>query len=192
MTEGALATIGLAILQAAGMLALAPLLRGLIKKMKATLQMRQGPPLLQVYYDLAKLLRKEPVRSETASWLYVAGPRMYFATAVAATTLVPVWMAAAPLEAAGGVLALVGMLALGRFFLATAALDTGSPFGGMGASREMTIAALAEPALMLGLFTVALVGRVPESRRARQGPARSRGDLPSQRHPRTGRACSSW
>jgi formate hydrogenlyase subunit 4 len=124
--------------------------------MKATLQTRQGPPLLQVYYDLAKLLRKEPVRSATSSWLYVAGPRMYFATAVAATTLVPVWMAAAPLEAAGGVLALVGILALGRFFLATAALDTGSPFGGMGASREMTIAALAEPALMLGLFTAAL------------------------------------
>ena len=156
MTEGALAAIGLAVLQAAGMLALAPLLRGLIKKMKAALQTRQGPPLLQVYYDLAKWLRKEPVRSDTASWLYVAGPRMYFATSVAATTLVPVWMAAAPLEAAGGVLALVGILALGRFFLATAALDTGSPFGGMGARREMTIAALAEPALMLGLFTAAL------------------------------------
>ena len=156
MTESVLPVIGLAVLQAAGMLALAPLLRGLIKKMKATIQTRQGPPLWQVYYDLAKLLRKEPVRSETASWLYVAGPRMYFATAVAATTLVPVWMAAAPLEAAGGVLALVGILALGRFFLATAALDTGSPFGGMGASREMTIAALAEPALMLGLFTAAL------------------------------------
>ena len=156
MTEDALARIGLAAAQAAAMLALAPLLRGLIKKMKAALQMRQGPPLLQVYYDLAKLLRKEAVRSATSSWLYVAGPRMYFATAVVATTLVPVWIAAAPLEAAGGVLALVGILALGRFFLATAALDTGSPFGGMGASREMTIAALAEPALMLGLFTAAL------------------------------------
>ena len=156
MIESALAPIGLAALQAAAMLALAPLLRGLIKKMKAALQMRQGPPLLQVYYDLAKLLRKEAVRSATSSWLYVAGPRMYFATAVVATTLVPVWIAAAPLEAAGGVLALVGILALGRFFLATAALDTGSPFGGMGASREMTIAALAEPALMLGLFTAAL------------------------------------
>lgn len=156
MTGNAFALVALAALQAAAMLALAPLLRGLIKKMKAALQMRQGPPLLQVYFDLAKLLRKEPVRSATASWLYVAGPRMYFATAVVATTLVPVWIAAAPLEAAGGVLALVGILALGRFFLATAALDTGSPFGGMGASREMTIAALAEPALMLGLFTAAL------------------------------------
>ncbi len=152
----ALPPIGLAVLQAAGMLAVAPLLKATIKKMKARLQNRQGPPLLQGYYDLAKLLRKEPVRSETASWVYVAGPCVYFAAAVAATTLVPVLIAAAPLEAAGGILLLVGTLALGRFALATAALDTGSPFGGMGASRDMTIAALAEPALMLGLFTSAL------------------------------------
>jgi formate hydrogenlyase subunit 4 len=138
------------------MLAIAPLLKAVIKKMKARLQNRQGPPLLQVYYDLAKLLRKETVRSETATWIYVAGPRVYFAAAIAATTLVPVLMAAAPLEAAGGILLLVGTLALGRFALATAALDTGSAFGGMGASRDMTIAALAEPALMLGLFTSAL------------------------------------
>jgi len=103
-----------------------------------------------------ELLRKETVRSETASWVYVLGPRVYFAAAVAATTLVPVLVAAAPLEGAGGILGLVGILALGRFALAAAALDTGSPFGGMGSSREMTIAALAEPALMLGLFTSAL------------------------------------
>ena len=139
-----------------GLLAVAPLLKAVIKKMKARLQNRQGPPLLQGYYDLAKLFRKELVRSETASWVYVAGPRVYFAAAVAATTLVPVLIAAAPLEAAGGILLLVGTLALGRFALATASLDTGSPFGGMGASRDMTIAALAEPALMLGLFTSAL------------------------------------
>ena len=143
-------------LQVAGMLAVAPLLKTVIKKMKARLQSRLGPPLLQGYYDLAKLLQKSPIRSEAASWIYVAGPRVYFAAAVAATTLVPVWLAAAPLEAAGGILLLVGTLALGRFALATAALDTGSPFGGMGASRDMTIAALAEPALMLGLFTSAL------------------------------------
>ncbi len=154
--HSALGAIVVALLQAAGMLAMAPLLRAVIKKMKARLQNRQGPPLLQGYYDLAKLLRKEPVRSEDASWVYVAGPRVYFAAAVAATTLVPVLVAAAPLEAAGGILLLVGTLALGRFALATAALDTGSPFGGMGASRDMTIAALAEPALLLGLFTSAL------------------------------------
>ena len=144
------------VLQTAGMLAAAPLLKIAIKKMKARLQNRQGPPWRQGYYDLAKLLRKEAVRSETASWIYVAGPRVYFAATIAATTLVPVVVSAAPLESAGGILLLVGTLALGRFALATAALDTGSPFGGMGASRDMTIAALAEPALMLGLFTSAL------------------------------------
>ena len=156
MTIDALGTTALAALHAAGMLAVAPLLKTVIEKMKARLQNRQGPPLLQGYFDLAKLLRKEPIRSETASWIYVAGPRVYFAAAVAATTLVPILIPAAPLEAAGGILLLAGALALGRFALATAALDTGSPFGGMGASRDMTIAALAEPALMLGLFTSAL------------------------------------
>jgi formate hydrogenlyase subunit 4 len=145
-------------LQAAALLALAPLLGGAIRKMKAAFQNRQGPPLLQGYYDIAKLLRKEPVRSDVTCWVFVAGPRVYFATAVAATGLVPVVMAGAPFEQAGGVLVLVGLLALGRFALAAAALDSGSPFGGMGSSREMTIAALAEPALMLGLFTVALWG----------------------------------
>jgi formate hydrogenlyase subunit 4 len=151
-------SLAFGLLQAAVLLAVAPLLRGVIKKMKAAFQTRQGPPLLQGYFDLAKLLRKEPVRSETASWVLVAGPRVYFATAVAATMLVPVLFAGAPLEEAGGILVLVGLLALGRFALATASLDTGSPFGGMGGSREMTVAALAEPALMLGLFTVALWG----------------------------------
>jgi formate hydrogenlyase subunit 4 len=155
LNEIVIASMG-AVLQVAGLLAMAPLLRGTIKKMKATMQMRKGPPLLQGYYDLAKLFRKETVRSETASWVYVLGPRLYFAAAVAATMLVPVLVAAAPLDGAGGILGLVGILALGRFALAAAALDTGSPFGGMGSSREMTIAALAEPALMLGLFTSAL------------------------------------
>lgn len=156
MIPDVMLTAGAALVQAAGMLAAAPLLKTVIKKMKARLQNRQGPPLWQGYYDLAKLLRKESVRSETASWVYAAGPRVYFAAAVAATTLVPVLIAAAPLEAAGGILLLVGTLALGRFALATAALDTGSPFGGMGASRDMTIGALAEPALLLGLFASAL------------------------------------
>jgi len=156
MNTDALVAAGFAVVQAAGMLAVAPLVRGTITKMKARLQNRQGPPLLQGYRDLAKLLRKETVRSETASWVYAAGPLVYFAAAVTATTFVPVLVAAAPLEAAGGVLALVGTLALGRFALAAAALDTGSPFGGMGASREMTVGALAEPALMLALFTAGL------------------------------------
>ncbi len=145
-----------AVAQAAAFLLVAPLLHSLVKKMKAGLQLRQGPPLLQGHYDLAKLLRKQPVRSTAASWVFVAGPRVCFATALTATLLVPALRPWAPLESAGGILVLVGLLALGRFALALAALDTGSPFGGMGASREMTIGALAEPALMLGLFTVGL------------------------------------
>ena len=155
MNHSMFVAVGL-VLQTAVMLAAAPLLKTAIKKMKARLQNRQGPPWPQAYYDLAKLLGKESIRSDTASWIYLAGPRVYFAAAIAATTLVPTVIAAAPLESAGGILLLVGTLALGRFALATAALDTGSPFGGMGASRDMTIAALAEPALMLGLFTSAL------------------------------------
>lgn len=154
--DGPLRALWLGLVQGAVILLAAPLLKGAIRKMKAALQTRQGPPLLQGYYDLAKLLRKETVRAETASWVYAAGPRMYFAAALAATTLVPVAVASPPLEGAGGILGLIGLLALGRFALAVAALDTGSPFGGMGSSREMTIAALAEPALMLGLFTSAL------------------------------------
>jgi formate hydrogenlyase subunit 4 len=146
----------LAAAQAAGFLLAAPLLRGLINKMKAAFQLRVGPPVWQPYRDLAKLLRKEPVRSTTSSWVFVAGPRVYFATALTATTLVPTLITSAPLEAAGGMLLLVGLLALGRFALAVAALDTGSPFGGMGASREMTVGALAEPALLMALFTVGL------------------------------------
>ncbi|HUL77364.1 MAG TPA: NADH-quinone oxidoreductase subunit H [Vicinamibacteria bacterium] len=145
-----------AVAQAAGFLLLAPLLRGLLRKMTAAFQLRQGPRLLQPYSDLVKLLGKEPVRSTTASWVFAAGPRVYFASAVAATALVPAVVASAPLEAAGGILLFVGLLALGRFALATAALDAGSPFGGMGASREMTVGALAEPALMLALFTAGL------------------------------------
>ena len=156
MTTNPLATALFAAGQAAGFLLLAPLLHGFMKKTKAAFQLRQGPPLLQGYSDLAKLLRKEPVRADVGLVGLPGRPARVLRERPAATTLVPALVAAAPLEAAGGILLLVGVLALGRFALATAALDTGSPFGGMGASREMTIAALAEPALMLGLFTAAL------------------------------------
>jgi formate hydrogenlyase subunit 4 len=156
VTTSTLGAAAYAALQAAGFLLLAPLLRGLIRKIEAAFQLRQGPRLVQPYSDLVKLLRKEPMRAQAASWVFAAGPRVYFASALAATALVPAVLARAPLEAAGGILLFVGLLALGRFALATAALDTGSPFGGMGASREMTVGALAEPALMLALFTAGL------------------------------------
>ncbi len=171
--EQPLAALLLAAAQAAGFLLAAPLLRGFVKKTKAMFQLRQGPPLWQPYADIAKLLRKEPLRPSAASWVFLAGPRVYFASALAATALVPALVTSAPLEQAGGILLLVGLLALGRFALATAALDTGSPFGGMGASREMTVGALAEPALMLALFTAGLsAGSLNIGEIARQGAER--------------------
>jgi formate hydrogenlyase subunit 4 len=181
LTTNPLSVALFAAAQAIGFLLLAPLLRGLIKKMKAAFQLRQGPRFLQPYSDLRKLLRKEPVRSTTASWVFVAGPRVYFASAVVATSLVPAVLASAPLEWAGGILLLVGLLALGRFALATAALDTGSPFGGMGASREMTVGALAEPALMLALFTAGLsAGTLNLGELVRRGTERGTSIHPSE------------
>ena len=144
------------ILQTVLLLALAPLVSGCIKNWKAKLQNRRGPPVWQPYFDLAKFLRKDMVISEHASWIFRAMPFVLFVSTLLAGLLVPMVSASAPLSLFGGALALIGLLALGRFFLALGGLDPGSAFGGMGSSREMTIAALAEPALMLGIFTVAI------------------------------------
>jgi len=144
------------VLQTALLLVLAPLVSGIIKNWKAKLQNRQGPRVWQPYLDLRKFLRKDMVISEHTSWVFSFAPHVVFFTAVLAGLLVPMVTVQAPLSLFGGVLALVGLLALGRFFLALGGLDTGSAFGGMGSSREMTIAAIAEPALMLAIFTVAI------------------------------------
>jgi formate hydrogenlyase subunit 4 len=151
--------------QTAMLLVLAPLLGGLVKSWKAKLQNRRGPPVWQPYLDLLKFLRKDMVISEHASFIFVVTPYVVLLTALTAGLMVPLVTVRAPLSLFGGVLALVGLLALGRFFLALAGLDPASPFGGMGSSREMTIAAIAEPAMMLAVFTVALrVGSTDLSR----------------------------
>ena len=137
-------------------LSLAPLISGIIKTLKARLQTRRGPGILQHYYDLSKLLRKGMVIPETASWIFSAAPIIVFSTAVLVGLMIPMISAEAPLSLFGGVLAVVYLLGLGRFFLALGGLDTGTSFGGLGSSREMTISALAEPAMMLAIFTVAL------------------------------------
>jgi formate hydrogenlyase subunit 4 len=138
------------------LLAVSPLVSGFIKKLKARLQTRQGPGLLQPYSDLYKLLRKGMVIPNTASWLFHATPYVVFLTAVTAGLMIPMVSAEAPLGLFGGALAVVYLLGLGRFLTALAGLDTGSSFGGLGSSREMTISSLAEPALMLAIFTVAI------------------------------------
>ncbi len=143
-------------LQLVLLLLVAPLLNGTTKTLKARLQMRRGPGVLQSYRDILKLLRKGMVIPETASWIFSAAPYMVFATAVLVGLMVPMTTTHAPLSLFGGVLAVVYLLALGRFFLALGGLDTGSSFGGLGSSREMTISAIAEPAMMLAIFAVAL------------------------------------
>jgi formate hydrogenlyase subunit 4 len=141
--------------QTALLLLLAPLLSGLIKNWKAKLQNRRGARIWQPYFDLGKFLRKDMVISEHASWIFRVTPGVIFLTALSAGLMVPLITAHAPLGLFGGALAVVGVLALGRFFMALGGLDPATTFGGMGSSREMTIAALAEPAMMLAIFTVA-------------------------------------
>jgi formate hydrogenlyase subunit 4 len=142
--------------QAGIVLLFSPLVAGISRTLKARLQTRRGPSPLQPYRDLYKLLRKSMVIPDTASWIFPATPFVLFATTLLAGLLIPAVSTHAPLSLLGGGLAVVYLLALGRFFLALGGLDAGTPFGGLGSSREMTISAIAEPALMLAVFTVAL------------------------------------
>ena len=137
-------------------LLLSPLVTGFNRTFKARVQTRRGPGLFQPYRDLYKLLRKGMVIPDTVSWIFTATPFVLFVTTLLASLLIPTITAQAPMSLFGGVLAVVYLLALGRFFLALGGLDTGSSFGGLGSSREMTISAIAEPALMLAVFTVAI------------------------------------
>lgn len=137
-------------------LLLAPLSGGIIKKVKALSQKRKGAPVLQMYFDLWKLIRKESVVSDTASWIFKATPYIVFAATAAAAFMVPV-TTLVPSAISGDLLLLIYLLALGRFFMCLSALDTGSTFGGMGASREAMISALIEPSLLVSIFTVGLI-----------------------------------
>jgi formate hydrogenlyase subunit 4 len=144
------------LLQLALLLAVAPLASGIIKTLKARMQTRRGPGILQPYRDLVKLWRKNMVLPDSASWIFSAAPYVVFLTAAAVGLMIPMIALEAPLGVFGGVLAVIYLLALGRFFLALAGLDAGTAFGGLGSSREMTLSALAEPAMMLAVFTVAI------------------------------------
>ena len=134
---------------------LCPLLVGIINRTKALFAGRTGPPLLQLYFDLYKLLRKGTVYSTTASWVVKAGPMAGLACAAAALMLIPFAGIPALLGFQGDLLLFAYLLGLMRFVTVIAALDTGSSFEGMGASREVTFSMLAEPALLLGLAAMA-------------------------------------
>jgi formate hydrogenlyase subunit 4 len=142
--------------QAVLALLLAPGLVGSVRWLKARLQNRRGAPAWQPYWELGKLFQKEVVVSSNASWLFRAVPFVVFASTVAVTFLVPLLAVPLPLDGVGDLLVVVYLLLLGTFFLSLAGLDPGSAFGGMGASREMTVAALAEPTVALAIFALAL------------------------------------
>ena len=136
---------------------LPPLLLGVINKVKAAFGGRVGPPWLQAYYDIFKLLRKGSVFSTTTGWLFRFGPVAALATAALAALLLPLGSADAPLSFDGDFILFAYLLGLGRFFTMLAALDTGSSFEGMGAAREASFACLAEPVLFFGLLVLAKV-----------------------------------
>lgn len=147
----------MAMLQALLYAALAPLLVGWVRKVKARLQNRRGGALLQPYRDLYKLFGKEIRVAHTASPLFRTAPYVVFVATLLAAGAVPLVAADLPTAAVADVIVVVGLLALARFFLALAGMDVGTAFGGMGASREMLIAALAEPAMLMAVFTLAMI-----------------------------------
>ena len=142
--------------QAALVLALAPLLSGVTRKIRARLLRRQGPSIVQPYRDLAKLIRKETVIAENASWLFRAAPYLVFAATWVAAALVPTFATGLTMSESADIIVIVALLGTARFLLALAGLDVGTSFGGIGSSREMMFASLAEPAMLMAVFTLSL------------------------------------
>ncbi len=138
-------------------LLLAPLLTGLVRKIKARLLRRRGPPVLQPYRDLLRLFRKEVVLADSASWLFRAAPYLIFAATWVAAALVPTFALGLTFSWSADLIVIAGLLGSARFFLALSGLDVGTSFGGIGSSREVMIASLAEPALIVVVFTLALI-----------------------------------
>jgi len=138
-------------------LLLAPLFTGFVRKLKARLLLRQGPSILQPYLDLGRLLRKEVVLAENASWLFRVSPYLIFAATWVAASLVPTFRTGLLFSWSADLIVIIALLGSARFFLALAGLDVGTSFGGIGSSREVMIASLAEPATLMIVFTLALI-----------------------------------
>lgn len=156
MNQIILNTILPGIMQLGVILLISPLVVGVIRRIKAFMQNRRGADIFQPYRNLFKQFKKEVVVSSAASWITPAMPYILFSTTVAAALLVPTFMVIFPFSGLGDILVIIYLLALGSFFLALAGLDQGSAFGGMGSSRHMTVASLAEPAMILSIFAVGI------------------------------------
>jgi formate hydrogenlyase subunit 4 len=138
-------------------LLLAPLLTGFVRKIKARLLRRRGPPLLQPYRDLIRLMRKDVVLAENASWLFRVIPYLMFAGTWVAASLVPTFGNGLLFSWSADLIAIIALLGSARFFQALAGMDVGTAFGGIGSSREVMIASLAEPAILMTVFSVAMI-----------------------------------
>ncbi|MFN2308870.1 MAG: respiratory chain complex I subunit 1 family protein [Gammaproteobacteria bacterium] len=149
----------LALLQAALFVAGAPLLTSWVKRNKCRLQNRRAPSLLQPYRDLTKLFRKQVILSDLASPLFRVAPYIVFAATVLAAATIPLLATELPTAAIADMIVLIGFLTIGRFFLALAGMDIGTAFGGMGASREVSLSSLAEPAMLMVIFTLAMTAQ---------------------------------
>ncbi|HXW68226.1 MAG TPA: NADH-quinone oxidoreductase subunit H [Dissulfurispiraceae bacterium] len=147
------------IVQVAALLGLSPLFIGWVRMLKCWTQGRSSAGILQPYRDLAKLFTKNIILAENASWIFRFTPYLVFGTAILAGGIVPILSFALPLAPTADVIVLVGLFAIARFFTALAGMDIGTAFGGMGSSREMTIASLAEPAMLMSIFTVSLANK---------------------------------
>jgi len=134
-----------------------PLLLGVINKTKAWFAGRNGPPVLQLYYDLAKLMQKGMVISTTTTWVFIAGPVITLSAVLLAGMLIPISGFDSPIAFAGDLILFAYLFGLARFFTTAAALDTGSPFEGMGAAREVTFACLSEPAMFFAFLVMVKV-----------------------------------
>lgn len=150
-------SILIGIIQVLILVAFAPLLTGIMRKVKARTQKRIGSSVLQPYYDMIKLMRKGEVISESSSWLFRVTPWINFVSIVTAACFIPVMIFYSPFGLIGDTLLVVGLFGLARFFTILAGLDVASSFGGLGSSREMMVSALVEPALFITIFTVSLV-----------------------------------
>jgi formate hydrogenlyase subunit 4 len=146
----------LSLLQTMLFVASAPLLAGWVKIVKCRMQNRTAPSLWQPYTDLRKLFLKNLVMAENASWIFRVAPYILLGSTILAAAVVPLVAVHLPTAEIADVIVLVGFFALGRFFLALAGMDIGTAFGGMGSSRDMTIATLAEPAVLMAAFTLAM------------------------------------
>lgn len=143
--------------QMAFVLVLAPLLIGFTRKVKARLLRRKGPPLLQPYRDLLKLMRKDVVLADNASWLFRTAPYLIFATTWVATALTPTFATGLAFSWSADLLVITALLGSARLFLALAGMDVGTSFGGIGSSREIMFASFAEPAMIMIVFVVSLI-----------------------------------